>query len=517
MFTSQRLLVKPWHAGVRTEPTMPTATRRQQSLQDLGPKAPTPGGSTVASTALAAIGTGLTLRGPACRGDGQESSSSAYTSPFPKTNSLGSLKDVLTSCKGALSRPVRKEGVSANEQDGSSGGITGNEQAKQCGSSSGGAGATSKRTGYWHRLQRKRRRWDLQRRKETRSSCRNRDGGTDDAAIEEMERDIYTAASKRSSTARLAWWRIRADARSIQPYPITKNKLTLMAALLKKGRYRSAQQYLYTVKKEHSRLGHSWDSELDERMADARRSCARGLGGSQQADPLLLEAAWTCGYEGVHVADAVAAVTVGSWFMLREIEVANIRIGDVAFEAGPGCGSVVLEIPVSKADWRARGCKRRLSCTCPAVSPVKAAQILMAKTAGRSAGDAVVTAVAGGAVSKVAMVKEIASLANAAGAPPGNYTGHSLRTTGAQHMALAGVAVEKIRVFRRWASNQMLRYTREALIDRLGTETASEMGLPKGSAAAEAQAAGVSKGRVVVGVAGSTAKAWQRLKLRKRG
>ena len=67
------------------------------------------------------------------------------------------------------------------------------------------------------------------------------------------------------------------------------------------------------------------------------------------------------------------------------------------------------------------------------------------------------------------------------------------------------------------ASNQMLRYTREALIGRLGTKTASEMGLPYGSASAETQTVGVTKGRVVVGAAGSSAKPWQKLKLRKRG
>ena len=127
---------------------------------------------------------------------------------------------------------------------------------------------------------------------------------------------------------------------------------------------------------------------------------------------------------------------------------------------------------------------------------MKAAQILMAKAAGRDADEAAVTTASGGAVSKVAMVEEIASLASAAGAPPGNYTGHSLRTTGAQHMALAGVAVAKIRVFGRWASNQMLRYTREALIDKLGTKTASEMGLPSGTVSAAAQAVDSTKGLV---------------------
>ena len=70
MFPSQRVPVKPWHAGVRMSREDDSNTTATVAA-DLGPKAPTLGGSQEARTALAAIGTGAALRGLACRGDGQ--------------------------------------------------------------------------------------------------------------------------------------------------------------------------------------------------------------------------------------------------------------------------------------------------------------------------------------------------------------------------------------------------------------------------------------------------------------
>ena len=73
----------------------------------------------------------------------------------------------------------------------------------------------------------------------------------------------------------------------------------------------------------------------------------------------------------------------------------------------------------------------------------------------------------GVAVSKAAMVAEIRSMAEALKAPAGRYTGHSLRVTGAQRMALAGIPLEQIRVFGRWSSNQALKYTRGTVLNNM--------------------------------------------------
>ena len=78
----------------------------------------------------------------------------------------------------------------------------------------------------------------------------------------------------------------------------------------------------------------------------------------------------------------------------------------------------------------------------------------------------------GGVVTKAQMVAVIQAFARAAGARAGNYTGHSLRVTGAQQMALAGISEDKIRLFGRWTSSAMLAYVRETLLARSGLQVA---------------------------------------------
>ena len=68
-------------------------------------------------------------------------------------------------------------------------------------------------------------------------------------------------------------------------------------------------------------------------------------------------------------------------------------------------------------------------------------------------------------MAKSTMVDLIQAFAAHVGTTPGAViTGHALRTTGAQRMAEASIEEGKIRTFGRWASDQMLKYTREALI-----------------------------------------------------
>ena len=66
----------------------------------------------------------------------------------------------------------------------------------------------------------------------------------DDEAITAVLDDTYTAASRRSVTARLDWWERAATKRRIAPFPLVPDKLTLAGALLKQGKYKFASQYL---------------------------------------------------------------------------------------------------------------------------------------------------------------------------------------------------------------------------------------------------------------------------------
>ena len=162
------------------------------------------------------------------------------------------------------------------------------------------------------------------------------------------------------------------------------------------------------------------------------------------------------------------------WWLLREVEVAGLQVRDVTVEAGHGCGVAVIDISSSKTDAQARGVSRRHGCACPShLCPVKAVRRLWLRTVGSQPGAPLVVTTEGCTPTKAQVVLEIRALARWLGANSGNFTGHSLRVTGAQRMAEAGMSEEKIRLFGRWASRAMMRYVREKLLEKGGTTVAS--------------------------------------------
>ena len=66
------------------------------------------------------------------------------------------------------------------------------------------------------------------------------------------------------------------------------------------------------------------------------------------------------------------------------------------------------------------------------------------------------------------MVKKVQKLALAAGHSEVVVRGHSMRVTGAMRMALAGLPVSVIKVFGRWASEAVMQYLRESVVQGQG-------------------------------------------------
>ena len=296
----------------------------------------------------------------------------------------------------------------------------------------------------------------------------------DSTAIAELRGGVYSETARKSTEARIAWWKARAMRRGMAPFPLTKEALTLAGALLKQGAYRSAPQYLYSIKKHHLAVGGAWDAEMATLFKDVKRSCERGRGGSRQADAVPLDESGEP-YRGTRLAQAEACLIVGSWWMLREIELANVVQKDLEFKPGGGCGVATLRVSASKRDWRAKGVKRHHGCACPSRwCPVLSAKALWEAAKGDSEAPLVLT-VGGQAASKQAVCEEIRGWAAHRGATAGNFTGHSLRTTGAQRLARAGVSEAKIRMFGRWASHAMLGYVREALLAEEGVTVAKQV------------------------------------------
>ena len=74
----------------------------------------------------------------------------------------------------------------------------------------------------------------------------------------------------------------------------------------------------------------------------------------------------------------------------------------------------------------------------------------------------------GGPLHKDAVVKRIQSMAQATGHGNLVIRGHSMRVTGAMRMALAGLPVSVIKVFGRWASEAVMQYLRESVVQGQG-------------------------------------------------
>ena len=98
------------------------------------------------------------------------------------------------------------------------------------------------------------------------------DISADSVAVNELVLGTHTATSRKSIGGRLRWWESKAKERGFAPYPVDEEKLTLAAALLKRGKYKSASQYLYTIKKQRVKLGFAWYGNWKTLMSNLRWS-----------------------------------------------------------------------------------------------------------------------------------------------------------------------------------------------------------------------------------------------------
>ena len=92
----------------------------------------------------------------------------------------------------------------------------------------------------------------------------------------------------------------------------------------------------------------------------------RGLGGPTRSEAFDLE--MVVNHLLVHDVEVaqdgpespLAAIVVGTFFLLRELELSAIDVGDVTFTEN----TITLSLPVSKVDWQAKGCRRTWNCIC---------------------------------------------------------------------------------------------------------------------------------------------------------
>ena len=193
-----------------------------------------------------------------------------------------------------------------------------------------------------------------------------------DAALADIDGNILARSSQAPFQSRVRTWTDVCHAWAQEPWPITAEKLRMVAASFRRGGYRSVQNYFdsATTYQEHF-LGIVVEPLLRKAMRRYTRAVTRGLPGARLKAifPFDLLAKLAAVLEPAHLepwspwnsAHAVDAMILAVWFMLREIEFAAARTQDIDV-------LVVLRIPLHKVatGGETELTERRLQCACRA-------------------------------------------------------------------------------------------------------------------------------------------------------
>jgi len=302
--------------------------------------------------------------------------------------------------------------------------------------------------------------------------------------------------SKRFTVERLAKLSLNLglDAHAAEIYPLSKKTVEEVAAALKGGDYRAADQYLGELRLGHIESDNEISALLARTFANCRRSVLRGIGPAEKAAELqlrllLIATPHDCPLGGT-LQNPLGSYVVAEAWPLREIELANIRIADVRNvteeesveeEEDP---ELVMELclPISKADHRGTGAKRRLRCECASNGKYLCGPHALleqwetrvtelggdpddVESLGRDIlGEPLFCTLYGDEAPKQEVINAWQQLA-----PPEHpkLGGHTPRRSGAKRRAREGWPLNLIMLLGRWASAAVLGYVEEAM-----TETA---------------------------------------------
>ena len=192
-------------------------------------------------------------------------------------------------------------------------------------------------------------------------------------SLADLDGAILARSSEGPFRSRVRTWVDLTAAWALPAWPISLDSVRKVAASLRRGRYRSAQNYFdaAVTYQEHFR-GESVDPLLRRALRRYAKAVVRGLAGSKlkaifpamRLEPLLDTSPASAAepWNPFLVAHAADALLLAVWFMFREIEFAAARTEDI--EAGEAW--VLLRIPLRKT---AQGggrelTARQLRCAC---------------------------------------------------------------------------------------------------------------------------------------------------------
>ena len=321
------------------------------------------------------------------------------------------------------------------------------------------------------------------------------------AALADLSRDKVAASAAGPRDSLLRTWEefhrlwhadaTAADGVETPAFPLTEAKLDGVVAMLKAGRYRSAEQYIARAKDRHIELHYPWTDALARAAGRAGRSAVRGIGPARQSHPLPMRAAVKLRLPSAPLVAGGPTgpgrlVEAGSLFCVRELEGSLALRTHVTFDRV--ARTVTWLLPCSKTDPAALGKKRTWGCVCTAASPsrdrsapcaycalLEQSEFLDSEFPGRT-GLPLFPDYQGAVVAKERVVATFERIAQICGEQvtdeQGNrrYGGHSLRVTGAQWLASLGVPLISIQLMARWASDVVAKYVGESPLARVTEE-----------------------------------------------
>ena len=276
--------------------------------------------------------------------------------------------------------------------------------------------------------------------------------------------------------------------------PLTHEKIMAVSALFKSGGYRAYKNYLNAAKNKH--LQHfEWTTMLGKIARDAARSVLRGIGPARQSATLDINAVFKLKDDGEPLVEhgpvgAINMIILGMFFLLREIEASLSLASSVSIE--PNSKRVTWNLPATKTDPMALGKVRSWECTCDgkrrcpcpfhaASDQQKILTKLFATDGGLPPNLPLFPTKQGQTVEKEAVVRTIEKVASTLQVETHNesgdrlFGGHTLRISGAQHMAAIGIDTVIIALLARWQSSIVLRYAAEAPLQNISDTYRSKL------------------------------------------
>ena len=186
-------------------------------------------------------------------------------------------------------------------------------------------------------------------------------------AIRELEKDFCANSSRKAKAARRNTVRRIAESAGFAVTPLDADKVKCLAASLKSAGYKSAHVYLAEAKLMHVEAGKAWSDLRARVMRQRLMAVSRGVGPRAKAPEVprdtiqgaQLPKTWQAQRR---LTDPIEIFILGMTWMLREVEIAALKKGDLL--VNDTAKRVTLVLHESKKDQEARGVRRVLQRLC---------------------------------------------------------------------------------------------------------------------------------------------------------